>query len=95
MRKSYDVLDREIEYVKEQTAPTYADLKAVEKWVHLYANILKNGRTEHVVPPGAADPEAALEKEKEGEPYIDRLRPISEDESNPLIPNALDRVRSL
>ena len=34
-----------------------------------------------MVPPGTADPEAALEKEKEAEPYIDRLRLISEDES--------------
>lgn len=57
-------------------------MKSLEKWVHLNTNILKNGRTEYVIPPGSPDPEAALEKEKEAEPYIDRLRVISEDESN-------------
>ncbi len=61
--------------------PGYAELKGTEKWVHQYANILKNGRVEHVAPPGSADPQAALDKEIESEPYIDRLRPISEDES--------------
>jgi len=53
----------------------------LEKWVHLYSNILKNGRTDYLIPADSPDPEAALEKEKEAEPYIDRLRPISEDES--------------
>jgi len=56
-------------------------MKSLEKWVHLYSNILKNGRTDYLIPADSPDPEAALEKEKEAEPYIDRLRPISEDES--------------
>ena len=70
-----------IQFVEEAPVLTYVDQKAPDKWVHLYASILKNGRTEHVAPPGAAEPEAALEKEKEADPYIDRLRAIAEDES--------------
>lgn len=61
--------------------PGYAELKGIDKWVHQYTNILKNGRTEHIAPPGSQDPAADIEKEKENDPYIDRLRPISEDES--------------
>lgn len=72
---------REIEFAEDQTVPVYADMKAPDKWVHLNVNILKNGRTEHVAPPGTQDPEAEIEKLMENDPYIDRLRPISEDES--------------
>ena len=70
------------QYVEEAVTLSYAEQKGPEKWVHQYPNILKNGRTEHVAPPGSAEPEAAIEKEKETDPYIDRLRAISEDESN-------------
>ena len=68
--------------MKELAIPGYAELKGMEKWVHQYTNILKNGRTEHIAPAGSQDPAADIEKEKETDPYIDRLRPISEDESN-------------
>ncbi len=83
--KAKDDNNREIEFAEDQTVPTYADMKGADKWVHLYTNILKNGRTEHVAPAGSPDPEAAIEKEKETDPYIDRLRPISEDESTILL----------
>ena len=56
-------------------------MKGLEKWVHQNVNILKNGRTEHVAQPGSPDAEALIEKEKETDPIIDRLKPIAEDES--------------
>ena len=54
-------------------------MKGLEKWAHQSAGILKNGRTEHVAPPGSQDPQADIEKEKENDPYIERLKVINED----------------
>ena len=73
---------REIEFAEDQSAvPGFAELKGADKWVHLNVNILKKGRTEHVAPPGSQDAEAIIAKELETDPYIDRLKAISEDES--------------
>eukprot|EP00831_Metopus_contortus_P006052 TRINITY_DN12280_c0_g1_i4.p1 TRINITY_DN12280_c0_g1~~TRINITY_DN12280_c0_g1_i4.p1 ORF type:complete len:214 (-),score=57.82 TRINITY_DN12280_c0_g1_i4:151-792(-) len=56
---------REIDLEEAPALPTFAELKGTDKWVHKSVNILKNGRTAHVAPPGNPEPEAYIEKEKE------------------------------
>lgn len=78
--------DREIVFKEEITVPTMEELNAPENWQHLYSNILLAGRTEHLKPEKKSeeeDPDELLERLKESDPYIERLKAINEDEPFP------------
>eukprot|EP00830_Metopus_es_P004108 TRINITY_DN137_c0_g1_i1.p1 TRINITY_DN137_c0_g1~~TRINITY_DN137_c0_g1_i1.p1 ORF type:complete len:482 (-),score=119.79 TRINITY_DN137_c0_g1_i1:21-1466(-) len=70
----------EVEFAEEAALGGFAELKGPEKWVHYNLNILKNGRTEYIPRPGAADPAADIEEQKTAEAPIERLKAINEDE---------------
>ena len=70
-----------MEFAEEAALGGFAELKGPEKWVHYNLNILKNGRTEYIPRPGAADPAADIEEQKTAEAPIERLKAINEDES--------------
>jgi hypothetical protein len=67
---------------EESAVPGYAELKGADKWVHLNANILKIGREDYPVLPEGSPDQEKLDKMKEADPVLDRLKPISEDSNN-------------
>jgi len=79
-------LEREVSLKEEIAIPTMEELATPENWVHRYSNILLAGRTEHLKPEKTSedqDPDEMLERLKEADPYIDRLKGINEDEPFP------------
>ncbi len=72
-----DLENRVVELNDEYVIPTSAEeMKEAEKWVHEHGNILLAGRLIYLNTGDAEKLAAMLEKE----PYIDRLRPIAQDE---------------
>lgn len=67
---------------EESAVPGYAELKGADKWVHLNANILKIGREDYPVLPEGSPDQEKLDKMKEADAVLDRLRPISEDSND-------------
>jgi radial spoke head protein 4A len=76
--------DREIASDADFAWPGREELYTAEKWVHQHPQILRSGRITHYIPKNL-DEEAANELKgnlEEKEPYIERLRVITEDARN-------------
>ena len=76
--------DRDVTLDPDFAWPGREELYTNEKWVHQHPQVLKSGRVTHYIPKGL-DEDAANELKgqlEEKEPYVERLRAITEDTRN-------------
>jgi len=74
-----DEASRDIEINEEFSMPPFESLKNGDNWVHLYTNILLEGKLIHTEPEGAEEAQITLIKKRD--PFEPMLKPIGKDKA--------------